>query len=240
VPRVPRPGDHGAHDGERLPLSLDAPTIVPILATPLGIVPLPDAEPLNGVVGELFESRAAAAHGRSGGGPLCYRSDDDLLEWPDEPVRRLTTEILRGTYAVVRAVNSLSEPQLQSLETQARIWYTLVRPDGCVPAARYPLTTWCAIYCVAAPEPATTRRDSGVLRLYESRLGTMFADATSANMRLPYALGHFTWRPAPGQLAVFPASVTHEIALNRSAGDLVLVTARVRFVGPGQSGLATW
>ena len=44
---------------------------------------------------------------------------------------------------------------------------------------------------------------------------------------------------SPGQMAVFPASLTHEIALVRSPGPLVLVTVRVRFVAPGQQGVAT-
>jgi hypothetical protein len=59
-------------------------------------------------------------------------------------------------------------------------------------------------------------------------------------MRKPYTPGHFTWRPVPGQLAVFPASLTHEIALLRSDAPLVLVTVRVRFVAPGQQGLSRW
>jgi hypothetical protein len=41
-------------------------------------------------------------------------------------------------------------------------------------------------------------------------------------------------------MAVFPASLTHEIALLRSTGQLVLVTVRVRFVAPGQQGVARW
>jgi hypothetical protein len=78
------------------------------------------------------------------------------------------------------------------------------------------------------------------LRFYESRLGTMFADATNAAMHMPFTPGHSTWRPVPGQLAVFPAALTHEIALLRSPGQLMLVTVRVRFVAPGQQGLARW
>jgi hypothetical protein len=115
-----------------------------------------------------------------------------------------------------------------------------VAPDGRVPAAIYPLTAWCGIYCVAAPPPSAMRSDSGVLRLYESRLGTMFADATNAAMQVPFTPGHYSWQPVPGQLAVFPGSLTHEIALVRSPGHLVLVTVRVRFVAPGQQGMTRW
>jgi hypothetical protein len=93
---------------------------------------------------------------------------------------------------------------------------------------------------VAAPKPSTTRLDSGLLRLYESRLGTMFADATNAAMRMPYMPAHYGWRPVPGQMAIFPGSVTHEIALVRSTEPLVLVTVRARFVGPGQQGMSRW
>ena len=220
-------------------MTTTSPTVLPILAMPLGVVPLPEAEKLNGALAALFAARAAAgdpppqsAH--------CYRGRDDLLEWPDEPVRQLAAEILGGVYAVVGAVNDFTADQLRSLSVQARAWFTIVRPDGCVPATSYPLTAWCAVYCVEAPEPSAARRDSGVLRLYESRLGTMFADATTSAMRLPFTPGHFAWRPVPGQLAVFPASITHEIALVRSVGQLTLVTARLRFVAPGQSGVARW
>ncbi len=68
----------------------------------------------------------------------------------------------------------------------------------------------------------------------------MFADATNAVMRMPFTPGHYSWRPVPGHMAVFPASLTHEIALLRSPGQLVLVTVRVRFVAPGQQGMARW
>jgi hypothetical protein len=116
----------------------------------------------------------------------------------------------------------------------------VISMNGCVPAATYPLTAWCGIYCIAAPEPSATRADSGLLRLYETRLGTMFADASNAAMRMPYSPGHYGWRPVPGQMAVFPASLTHEIALVRSPGELVLVTVRARYVAPGQQGVPRW
>jgi hypothetical protein len=220
-------------------VSAAPPTVVPILATPFGVVPVPDAGKLNAALAPLFAARAAAGDSPEQN-PLCYRSRDDLLDWPEQPVQQLAGELLRGVYAVVAGVNAFTEAQLRSLVPQARAWFTIVRADGCVPATSYPLTAWCGVYCVEAPEPSASRRDSGVLRLYESRLGTMFADASTSMMRVPFTPGHYAWRPVPGQLAVFPASVTHEIALIRSLGQLTLVTLRVRFVGPGQTGVSTW
>jgi hypothetical protein len=216
------------------------PIVVPILATPFGVVPLPEAEALNPALAALFAARIRADGAAHQQNPLCYRSGDDLLEWPEQPVRQLGAGIFRGVYSVVDAVNDFTDAQLRLFRLEARGWFTVVKPDGCVPATSYPLTAWCGIYCVAAPEPSATRHDSGVLRIYESRLGTMFADTTNSVMRLPFAPGHYGWRPVPGQLAVFPASLTHEIALVRSPGQLVLVTVRVRFVGPGQQGVMRW
>jgi hypothetical protein len=216
------------------------PTVVPILATPFGVVSLPEAEALNPALAAMFTARSGADGAALQSNPLCYRSRDDLLEWPDEPVRQLAAGIFRGVYSVVAAVNEFTDAQLRSLKLEARGWFTVVKPDGCVPARNYPLTAWCGIYCVAAPELSATRLDSGLLRLYESRLGTMFQDATNSVMRIPFTQAHYAWRPVPGQLAVFPASLTHEIAMFRSAGQLVLVTVRVRFVAPGQQGMSRW
>ncbi len=221
-------------------MSVPALSLLPILSTPLGIVQLPSAAALNAVLAASFAERIRRDRAPSRSTGLCYQSSDDLLEWPDPPVRELSAEIFRGICAVIEAVNDFHEGQLQSFTRQARAWFSVVRQNGSVPAANYPLTAWCAIYCVAAPEPSASRADSGVLRLYESRLGTMFQDATNSVMRIPFTSSHYAWRPVPGQLAVFPASLTHEIALLRSAGELVLVTTRVRFVGPEQQGMPRW
>ena len=223
----------------RGPLDL---SVIPIFATPFGVVPLAQTPKLNPVLEELFRARAAADRGAGGdrADAFCYRSADDLLDWPDDSVRTLAGEALGGIRAVAAAAGGSPEEYGQSLTLQARGWFTILQPDGHVPASTYPLTSWCGIYCVAAPEPPALRRDSGALRLYESRLGTTFTDATTSGMRIPFAMGHFAWRPVPGALAVFPASLTHEIALNRAAGSLVLVTFRVRFLAPGQQGVSGW
>jgi len=220
-------------------MNTSPPSIVPILATPFGVVPLPEAEAQNSALAGLFSARMRA-DGAPRSNPLCYRSSDDLLAWPEEPVQRLSTELYRGVYTVINAVNEFSDTQLRELKPQARAWFSIVEPNGCIPAVNYPLSAWCGLYCVAAPEPAAARHDSGALRIYESRLGTMFADATTATMRFPYRPGHYGWLPVPGQLAVFPASLTHEIALVRSAAPLMLVTVCVRFTAPGQQGVTGW
>ena len=215
------------------------PLVLPLFATPLGIVTVPKAEDLNPQLADLFVQRTPRDR-PSQANTKVYRGQDDLFDWPEPAARALTTEIFRGVCSVVETLNAFDPGQLRSFNLEARGWFTIVEQNGSLPAANYPLTAWCAIYCVAAPEPSGSRQDSGALRLYESRLGTMFQDATNSVMRVPFTPSHYTWRPVPGQMAIFPASLTHEIALVRSAGKLIVVTARVRFVAPGQQGVGRW
>jgi Putative 2OG-Fe(II) oxygenase len=214
-------------------------TVMPILATPLGVATIPGAEPLNRELGSLFARRAStdATAVRS---PLRYVSHDDLFEWPDAPVRHLARSLIGAVYSLIGNVTDLGEAQLRTLRLESRAWFTVIRANGALPAANFPMTAWCAIYCVAAPVSGETRADSGVVRLYESRLATAFQDASTAALRIPYSLSHYSWRPAPGQLVIFPASLTHEVALLKGPEELTLVTARLRFVGAGQEGYTRW
>jgi len=216
------------------------PTVMPILATPLGVATIPDAPEFNGALCELFKQRAAAGSGLGPADPLRICGGDDLMEWPEAPVRRLASAIAGALYQFVGSVSEIAEPQLRACKLETRAWFTLIRCNGRVPAANYPLTTWCTIYCVAAPPPVDERADSGIVRLYESRLGTSFQDASNAVMRIPYSQAHYAWRPAAGQMVIFPGSLTHEVAPLRAAGELLLVTARCRFVGSGQQGYSRW
>ena len=218
-----------------------SPYVTPIFATPFGLASVPDAEGFNPVVAALFAGRATPERADPANRQaFTFRSRDDLLDWTDDPVRKLTHGIVGAAGAVVRSLNEFSDEQFAAFKVQARAWFTIVQPDGCVPSSNYANAAWCAVYCVAAPQPAKGRFDSGVLRLHESFRATMFSDATNTVTHMPYRPGHSTWLPVPGQLAVFPASITHEIALLRTVGNLVLVTALFRFVAPGQTGMPWW
>ena len=217
------------------------PLVVPIFATPFGLATVPDAAMLNPAAARLFAERATLERADPASRiPQMFRSRDDLLQWPDEPVRRLTADLIRAAVAVVRPLNDLTDEQFAAFQLQARAWFTILRPDGNVPSDSYSNAAWCAVYCVAAPELSPSRHDSGLLRLHESFRATMFSDATNTMLRAPYQGGQSTWQPMPGQLAVFPASITHEIALLRGEGELVLVTALLRFLAPGQTGMPWW
>ncbi|HYB65785.1 MAG TPA: hypothetical protein VEC59_11050 [Steroidobacteraceae bacterium] len=228
-------------------MNAPAAALVPIFATPFAAVQLAGSSVFNGALATLCAGRTTEEHRDASAppDPLCFRSRENLLDWEHEAVTEFRQEMLAGLCAAVMAANLYSEAEFDALGVQVRARFVLVRPDGCVPAANVPMASWCAVYCVAAPPPAPARGDSGALRLYALRQGTMFMDAANWRLRPPFGGAHHMWRPVPGQMAVFPAWVLHEIALNRSDADLLLITARARFAHPdlvhgGQQSMPPW
>jgi hypothetical protein len=216
--------------------------VVPLFATPFGVATLPAARAANAALAAVFTARArppwaAADPGLPAG--TC-RSRDDLTEWPDAPVAQLLAEMLAGVTAVAHSISDLGPEEFATLRREARAWFTVIGTNGCVPPHSHPNTSWVAVYCVTAPPAVPARPDSGALRLHEFRPGGMFVDSAQGSARMPYRPGHCTWRPVPGQMAVFPAAITHEIALLRADGPLILVSARVRFVGIDQPWMPPW
>lgn len=211
-----------------------------MFAVPFASVPLARAVQLNASLTALCQQRATDEYRDplASSDPLCFRGREELFEWPE--AAELRQEMLGGLCAAVMAANTFTEAEFDAFSVQARARFIIVRPNGAVPATSVPLATWCAVYCVAAPAPNPARPDSGSLRLYESRMGNMLLDASNWRLRPPFSPGHNLWRPAPGEMAVFPAWVLHEVALNRGDSDLILVLARARFGHPGMEALPPW
>jgi hypothetical protein len=216
--------------------------LVPILATPFAVVAVPEAAELNPALAPFLQERAAAerADPTLRPDPLCFRSREDLFDWPDAPVIALQQALLAGVCAAVMDANSFPPGEFAQLGVQARARFAIVRPNGAIPAATAPLASWYGLYCVAAPPASPVRTDSATVRLYAVRGGMTFIDAANWRMRPPFGANHHIWRPVPGQMAVFPASMLHEVALNRGSSDLILVMLRTRFAGPEQAALPPW
>jgi hypothetical protein len=216
--------------------------LVPILATPFATVTVPQAAELHPLLVPFFRERATPERADPAfrPDPLCFRSREDLFEWRDAPAMALQQALLAGVCAAVMDANAYPPGEFGKLGIHARARFAIVRPDGAIAAASAPLASWCALYCVAAPAPAAARADSAAVRLYAVRGGMTFIDAANWRMRPPFGANHHIWLPVPGQMAVFPASMLHEIALNRGDADLVLVMLRARFAHPGQPALPPW
>jgi len=223
-------------------MTTPAPLIVPIFAMPFAVVETGTTGDLNAQLAALCLSRATAAHADplASRDPLCFRSREDFFEWDVEAVSGLRRQMLGGVCEVVMAASSYTPAEFQALKVQARARFAIVRPNGGLPAATAPMASWYALYCVAAPPSAPDRADSATLRLYGVRNGTMFKDAANYRLRTPFGDSHYLWRPVSGQMAVFPASILHEVGLNRAQRDLLLVMARVRFAHGGERATLPW
>jgi len=222
-------------------MSRAAPIITPLFATPFAVVPSDAPAALHATLVSLFLGCATEEYRDTTLPPdgHCFRSREDLFDWPSEPVAHLRRLMLRGVCATVMATTRYTEAEFNTLGLQTRGRFAIVRPDGCIPASTAPMASWYALYCIAAPPPPPARADSGVLRLYAVR-PNMFTDAGNYDLRAPYTGSHQIWRPVPGEMAVFPASILHEVALNRADDNLVLVLARVRYAHRGQAALPPW
>jgi hypothetical protein len=219
-----------------------APTLVPIFATPFAVVSLGAPADLNAALATLILSRATEEYRDPSAppDPVCFRSREDLFEWDSEAVAQLRREMLGGVSRTVKAANCYTDAEFEPLRVQGRARFAIVRPNGGMPGATAPMASWCAVYCIAAPPAAPARVDSAVLRLYAVRHASMFLDATNWQLQAPFSVTHYVWRPVTGQMAVFPASILHEVALNRAAEELLLVTARLRFVHRDQLAQPPW
>ena len=113
---------------------------------------------------------------------------------------------------VVAGLNSIGAAEFAKLHIQARGWCSIVQRNGHVPAQHFPGASWLAVYCVQAGEPDAGFKSAGVLRLYERRLGSIYRDASTWELKSPYRYGNHTWSPVPGWMALFPAHVPHEVS----------------------------
>jgi hypothetical protein len=170
---------------------------------------------------------AAAATGNASRDPLHFRGHDDFLDAPEAgELRRL----ILGQASVVVAGMTNDTAEFARLHIQARGWCSIVQPNGHVPAQHFPGAAWLAVYCAQAGESEAGFKSAGVLRLYERRLGSIYRDASTWELKPPYRYGNHTWTPVPGWMALFPAHVPHEVSVVRSTTALILVFAMIRFM----------
>jgi len=212
---------------------------VSLFATPFAAVNTGADRHFNERLASLCESQRSAP-GLPGAGlldnasrdPLNFRGRDDFLDLSDATAVDLKRLILGQASTVVAGLNSIGAAEFAKLYIQARGWCSIVQRNGHVPAQHFSSASWLAVYCVQAGEPDAGIKSAGVLRLYERRLGSMYRDASTWELKSPYRYGNHTWSPVPGWMALFPAHMPHEVSVVRSITSLILVFAKIRFMDP--------
>lgn len=192
--------------------------IVPLFATPFVAVNTGADRHFNARLASLCEARRPAPA-------------DDILASADPTAGELRRLVLGQASAAIAGLSSLGAAEFARLHIQARGWCSVVPRDGHVPAQHFPGASWLAVYCVQAGETDAGFKSAGVLRLYERRLGSIYRDASTSELKSPFRYGNHTWSPVPGWMALFPAHVPHEVSVVRSITSLILVFAMIRFTG---------
>jgi hypothetical protein len=205
---------------------------VPLFATPFAAMNTGADRDINARLVTLCESQHSTPGqtGDSRGDPLHFHGRDDFLDSADATAGELKRLILSKASSVVSGLSNIGAAAFAKLHIQARGWCSIVQPNGHVPAQHFSNASWLAVYCVQAGEPIAGAKSAGVLRLYEKRLGSIYRDASTWELKSPYRYGNHTWTPLPGWMALFPAHVPHEVSVVRSVTSLILVFAMIRYV----------
>ena len=193
---------------------------MPLFATPFTAVNTGADRHFNERLASLCESQSSAPR------------REDFLDSADATAGELKRLILGQASTVVAGLSSIGAAEFARLHIQARGWCSIVQRDGHVPSQHFPGASWLAVYCVQAGEPDAESKSAGALRLYERRLGSIYRDASTWELKSPYRYGNHTWSPLPGWMALFPAHVPHEVSVVRSDTSLILVFAMIRFMDP--------
>lgn len=204
--------------------------IEPLFATPFAAVNTRASAEFNARLASLCESQRKAPGGSDDRSrdPLHFRGRDDFLDLADASAGELRRLMLGNTASVVAGLNN-GAAEFARLEVHARGWCSIVQRNGHVPSQHFPGASWLAVYCVQAGESGAGYKTAGALRLYERRLGSIYRDASTWDLKSPYRYGNHTWTPAPGWMALFPAHLPHEVTMVRSVTPLILVFAMIRY-----------
>jgi len=196
--------------------------IVPIFATPFAAVDTGADPDFNARVAALCEARRAEPARR------------DLFDQPDATARELEQLVLRHASGIVAKLTRLGATEFGRLRVQAQAWAVVLPRNAHVAAQHFPNASWLAVYCARVGESDAQAPQAGVLRLYERRLASVHRDASIDGLDAPWRYGNHAWSPAAGQLALFPAHLSHEVSVVRSDTALILVFAMLRFLAePG-------
>ena len=106
-------------------------SVNPLFAVPFISALLPGAQALNPALLALFGARATEVYrdGQLKPDPLCFRSREDLFDWPEPAAANLRGEVLGAVCQAVMAASTLTEAEFDGLAVQARARFVVVRPE---------------------------------------------------------------------------------------------------------------
>ncbi len=190
--------------------------LVSLFAVPLSIIQLPGCAALNEELEALFLSRETdenrnptPSHSPQ---QETFESRFNLFRWPETCIQTLRSFVLDSLVQTVRGLVPAAPEELARLTVHNHTWFHITRYAGSFVAHNHPLASWSAVYCVRPGEQPRAHPESGLLRLFDPRVGAdAYQDAANRTLQAPYGVGPVDLRLEAGQLVVFPSYLMHEV-----------------------------
>ncbi len=187
----------------------------PLFVVPMLSAQLPEPEPLNTRLTELF--LAMESQGERFRDPVrrdtqhgLFESTFDLHLRPEAPIRELFAFIENILLGFIQNINGYDTAQMSNIRFDMHSWFHITRNGGFQGLHNHPNASWSAIYCVDPGDPGSPF--SGAVRFHDPRSqANMYRDPGNQNLKLPYQLGPWQLNHKAGQMIAFPSYLGHEI-----------------------------
>jgi uncharacterized protein (TIGR02466 family) len=190
--------------------------INPIFAVPFVFDQLPEPDRLNRDLRELFLIREKEGARYANPNPYTVRNRElfeshfDLFDWPEACVRELREFCLSTLVRVVGELNGYDVAMLKRLRVATDAWFHVTRRNGFFAVHNHPMASWSGVYCVNPGQSDADQPDSGMLS-FINPYTSMYTDAGTARIKLPYHSANYAFRLVPGQMILFPSWVQHQV-----------------------------
>lgn len=208
----------------------------PVFAVPMGSVVHPEAAELNAALRTLFLQREtegarwAKPHSNVRVNPGLFESRFDLFQSPEPEIAALRDFCWSNLMQFVQGLSSQPTDQRPALEIEADVWFHVTRRGGYFGLHNHAMASWSGVYCVDTGRDDGTHPDSGALTFANPlSLAAMFLDPANSALRAPYNSFNRSFKPAPGQLLIFPSWLQHYVQPFHGEGERITVAFNAWF-----------
>jgi hypothetical protein len=162
-----------------------------------------------------------------------FESHFNLFRCNDAAIQELKAFCWEQLYSLVGRLNGYDLPTLRRLQLFNDCWFHVTRRGGFFGLHNHPNASWSGVYCVDPGRNDTDKKDSGVLTFVNPMITTsMYMDAATVNIQLPYGYQIANIRLEAGQLVLFPSWVLHDVKPFEGEGERITIAFNCWFTLP--------
>jgi uncharacterized protein (TIGR02466 family) len=217
---------------------MPAPEIVNMFAVPFAFSRHPAPDRLNaGLKDFIFEQertgKAANPRPLTQRNAALFESHFDLFRCNVAAVQELKAYCWEHVYSLVGRLNGYDLTTLRRLQIFNDCWFHVTRRGGFFGLHNHPNASWSGVYCVDPGRHDADKKDSGMLTFVNPMITTsMFMDAATVNIQLPYGYQIANISLEAGQLVLFPSWVLHDVKPYEGEGERITIAFNCWFKLP--------